>query len=361
MNLQNKRLLIRLGLLLFIVSLWLLWFESKNEPTLGVPPDSGNESTLDTAVDSDIESPDLGNADGKKRISGQVIDARGQGVPGATVEVRLVADEKEAQHPKPEAKKLPPIFTTTSGQDGAFQFPPLPMADNFWITAVGPQKRQAGQIRLPAFRDLSLITIPVYEGFTLGGIVVDSNKKPLANLSVGVADVELWDPKRPRDLTNGSMQTITDKDGKFVIHGLQVGSVFLRIQGEDWINKSSTPIPIEADSQSPLVIEAIKPLAIEGIVLNGDRKPIPGAQVLIKPENGGWRKNRFGGMTTTAKDGRFRVGGLSDGSYAIYVQGRTNLPLDMRKLNRPKVPKSQPFVKKGVSPGAGLIEIILDD
>ncbi len=361
MNPQNRRLLVRLGLLLLIASLWLLWSESRDEPTLGVTPDSGTEPTLDTAMDSDMESPDLGNADGKKRVSGQVIDARGQGVPGATVEVRLVADEKEAQDPKPRAKEFPPIHTTTSGQDGAFQFPPLPMADNFWITAVGPQKRRAGQLRLPAFRDLSLITIPVYEGFTLRGIVVDSNKKPLANLSVGVADVKLWDPKRPRDLANGSMQTITDKDGKFVIHGLQVGSVFLRIQGEDWINKSSIPISIEAGSQSPLVIEATKSLAIEGIVLNGDRMPIPGAQVLIKPENGGWRKNRYGGMTTTAKDGRFRVGGLSNGNYSIYVQGRTNFPTDKQKRKSPYLAKSQRFVKKGVNPGAGLIEIVLDN
>ncbi|MFT7618818.1 MAG: protocatechuate 3,4-dioxygenase beta subunit, partial [Planctomycetota bacterium] len=284
-------------------------------------------------------------------ISGTVTDLKGVPVAGAKVIVALISMEAE--------KRASSTLSTTCDESGKFHFDPVKRPDDIWITAVDASDTMAGQDRFLGSSPLMDLRIKIFPGAKIKGQIVDTEGAPIANIKVGVLHTDIWNPKKPLELANGDSHALTNNQGEFLLSGLQPGTLFLDIIDEEWVLETRESIVLRAGVTMNLSLLASRGLTIEGLILGADRKPIKKAQIVIKPERGGWRENKTGGIAESDENGRFELLGLKPGFYTVYADGGITMPTvgPDGKVIYDRVTKRG--VRKSVVAGSGPIEIIL--
>ncbi len=110
----------------------------------------------------------------------------------------------------------------------------------------------------------------------------------------------------------------TDADGRFVLKGLEAGSVTLKVKAKEFApaTKRGVAVPAEGDVKLLLADAA----AIEGTVYDALRNPRTGVMVMLQ------RPPMSMKMGTTDAKGHYHIKGLAPGKYLFFVMGDKDNP-----------------------------------
>ncbi len=264
---------------------------------------------------------------GAPGVEGRVFRAEGGPAEGAEVSYAFLGTEPN-----------PP--TTRTDARGNFALPALPHAkegDSWTLVAEGADgslgtvqyqvpKADAGR---PPPVEIRLGAAGIVRGRVTGG----------AGEPLGGALVELqpdWSgggrPLGPNDWmmlrivqeqAHGSLSAVSDAQGGFVIPG--VPALAYRLSAQWGLQRATRAdsVQVQAGREVEVEIALGEAGTIEGWVLDGEERPIPGAYVYANVEQPGQQQMWWGGGTISARsqsDGRFILRGVAYGSrYTIYA------------------------------------------
>ena len=240
-------------------------------------------------------------------VSGVVIDPEGAPVAGARVVWSGVSDWTMSASDRHDA--------AVTGADGRFRIDALP-AGSFRFTARHPDfapghsqsialdgsERAGVEIRLP-------------RGAVLAGRVIDSAGAAVPFARVRVRErVAGFQIDRPR-------QTTADDRGRFEMKALPIAAVEVVATG-DAAASSLEVVKLGAGGVRDLELVLDVDGVIAGVVVDSEGEPIAGAQVWADPDRDGSEPAssmalRSRPVALTDAGGRFRFGGLPDGSYSL--------------------------------------------
>lgn len=192
---------------------------------------------------------------------GTVLDADGAPVPNAEVSLQTTNGSESA--------------STDAAGHFAFHQPP----GSYRLQVSHPRYRKAEQpLTLPA-KD---VTVVLDAGGTISGKVVDGAGKPIASAEVmavpGVLDDVL------REFEGGSTGATTTADGAFEVTGLLAGRWVLAANGASLPSTPSEPIVLQpGEHREGVVITIDAKVDLSGVVVDEQRRPIPGARIKWDP------------------------------------------------------------------------------
>lgn len=201
---------------------------------------------------------------GGATASGWVIDDAGRPVPGARVSLSR----------KRKSTGDPP-YGSTSGPDGRFEIPDLPMEglELYVRHRDFPLLSQSGIVIPPGSRRVDLGRVALPKGERLRGQVFDSQGRPLS-------EVHLWPVYDGQ--TDPDPAAVTGPDGRFEIARFgPYGHLFVCRTGYQYrLIPSLVPSSAEAARLSRIVLDPAPPLAqVSGRVIDDTGRPVPGARV----------------------------------------------------------------------------------
>jgi uncharacterized GH25 family protein len=222
-------------------------------------------------------------------VSGQVVDAKGEGLPGVSLTLTDQLDQPLSQ-------------STWSDRDGTFAFRQVPDGA-YRLTARREGFVQSGEPRqvVVAGSDIQNLGVQLepVTGATLKGHLLGLKPEEVAR-----ASIQAYGPE-------GSVQTMSESDGRYEIQGLRPG---------DW---SVTAIAMESrrQMQQRIQIQPGEPEAVldfdfsQGSTLSGrvllDGSPLVGAEVTLWSEAFGVRQAQ------SRYDGRFEIRSVTPGRYRL--------------------------------------------
>lgn len=239
--------------------------------------------------------------------TGRVVDAEGQPVEGA--EVQLL----DPKHDREESR-------ATTGPDGRFDLRRLEPGRKM-LRAGHPDHAPVFLPRIeiaketPVF-DLGTVTLPA--SGTIEGRVTDTRGRPLEG-----AEVRAFPAARERmpgwifggGERSGGVRT--RPDGTFRIERLERGARFNVTAKHPGYVHADVP-GVEAPTEEPIRIEMKAALTLAGQVVNPEGAPVPDAAV-AQVEDSPLGGTSIDTAASTDSDGRFRVTGLSPGSLDLIV------------------------------------------
>jgi hypothetical protein len=190
------------------------------------------------------------------RMRGRVADAQGKPIAGAGIKLDVY------RHPLGYTiLSQGTEWSFQAGADGRFATPPLPAGDgHFSLSAPGKvrtfvdKKAEPGTLVV----DLGDITLP--DEMPVAGIVTDTEGKPAPGVEV-IADDD-W-----------QNSVTTDKDGRFVVHGVGKDLKQLIVRSNDYF----VPKPFDAGpGRADLKLTVIKAYGIHGTAVDAETgRPVP--------------------------------------------------------------------------------------
>jgi protocatechuate 3,4-dioxygenase beta subunit len=281
------------------------------------------------------------------RASGVVLDAQGQPVPGATVQ--MMPNGRQARKTDKEGKfKL--SWQHWPGQNmQAVLLVRAPKAD---LAAVFSPE---GTEKLD---DLKITLAP---GITITGTVADPDNKPIPKASLQLS--------LQQNSYNSSLQEriSTDKDGKYIIRALPADLNYQLTTQANGFGRMQSPVDLTAAKNRTVEMETVvlkrANLTITGTVVDEDDKPVSGANINAS----GDEQNIPGVMS--GKGGKFILKNVCDGDVIVrawkqgggmQLQGSVNYSADMKEVRivlgqnadgfrrampKPKVPAEQLFAE----------------
>jgi hypothetical protein len=209
-------------------------------------------------------------------------------------------------------------FTTTDSE-GKFAFPTVLPGQVAVIAfhmehAPGETKPITIPLGGPVPKDT---VVEMREGVTVEGEVRDLQDRPLPSIQVQLQ--RGWGQIKGYKFVNNYIWSenptwYTDEKGKFVLKGAVPGKLFLTAWHETY-GWTGTAIEGAEGQRLTDIIISFAGATIEGVFLAHDGTPVPGATVYATgPKNTPRRIWRY---TMTDALGRFKLGGLKEGSYDI--------------------------------------------
>jgi RNA polymerase sigma-70 factor (ECF subfamily) len=208
----------------------------------------------------------------------------------------------------------------TIREDGTFTVGGVPETDRVLVQPVksGYALAPQGPFELPpdGIQDLVLTMGPEA---TLSGVVVNGDGVPIEGAQI--------DPSPGPGQCSGISCEPSDPEGRFTVHGLFPAEyrISVKLPHEDVYMRleNLAPISIEMGEHIEgveLVCARTQPgnLTLAGRVINAEGAPIRGVDVVA--ERPGWNETR------TYDDGSFRIEGLRDLAYDLYVWHRNYAP-----------------------------------
>ena len=237
-------------------------------------------------------------------VRGRVLDLDNRPVGG----VRLVCESDERSHGrKLEVQAGEP---STSDELGYFEMSVSERSnvlvdDPRWVTVykayiAGPTTREA--------------TIFVAPRRVLSGVVVDAEQRTVEGAEVELRLADSVKRKLERRLDGAYRQnfmTVTDANGRFKLERAPACEAELFASAPGWKPGTIAAPSLDAsDLRIVLAAREKRPAIVQGIVVDGDRQPVAGANVGV------------GGLTrTTAADGRFTFDLDAQGHGDIFAKG----------------------------------------
>jgi RNA polymerase sigma factor (sigma-70 family) len=245
---------------------------------------------------------------GSARITGQVVGADGQPLPGALVRA-------EATGRKGDEAELVAAARAVSGDDGRFALDGLD-AGTYALTATDG-------VRAPAHADVELTAgqigrarLVMAAGAVLRGAVKDTRGEPVPAFTVvvfrneGLASVPV------------AIRTVIDREGVFAVEGLEAGS--FRVQATAHGHAPSPVVDGRAEvppARAPAVAIALPDGGtLTGVVKSEGGGPLENARVSVEGGAGeGSSPVPFAASALTDEKGSFALRGLAPGRRSVFV------------------------------------------
>jgi len=245
---------------------------------------------------------------GSARITGQVVGADGQPLPGALVRA-------EATGRKGDEADLVAAARVVSGDDGRFALDGLD-AGTYALTATDG-------VRAPAHADVELTAgqtgkarLVMAAGAVLRGAVKDASGEAVPAFTVvvfkneGLASVPL------------AIRTVIDREGVFAVEGLEAGS--FRVQATAHGHAPSAVVDGRAEvppARAPAVAIALPDGGtLTGVVKSEGGGPLENARVSVEGGAGeGSSPVPFAASALTDEKGSFALRGLAPGRRSVFV------------------------------------------
>lgn len=260
-------------------------------------------------------------------VSGRVIDGSGQPVSGALVMLAPPGSNGGLEELPPAAA----AWVSTAG-NGSFRLaPPEPGTYHLDITARGfaPQRRPALTLAAGS-KDLALGAVALAPEAVLEGRVLDLGRRPITGAKVYLYR-RGWVPSRippeaPKDASTPLLKdpsAITDREGRFIVHGLVPGEAFevsIWARGFAHASVESQRVPAEA----PLEVVLRGQATVRGKVVDAEGKPVAGVRVDALA-------NGLAERGMTDEQGAFRFGaGPGEIELRTVREGTSAAPLRLR-------------------------------
>lgn len=249
-------------------------------------------------------------------LEGIVVDRRDAPLKGARIYLHRISFAPGFQSGQDNRAQN----VTTSGEGGAFRFDrvlPGQVAIVAFHRDSGPGETRPIDVPAagPGPKD---VRVRLSEGLTVEGDVRDREDKPLASVTVQVQGWEMVPGFQFVSMYRWQEKpiTCTDEQGRFKLRGALPGKQWLQAYH---MTLGWTGQQVEgADGQRITDVRiSFAGGAIEGRILTADREPVVRARVSARgPKNTPQMTQRY---VETDGLGRFRLGGLPDGSYDIYA------------------------------------------
>ena len=266
-------------------------------------------------------------------LSGRVCDHAGAPVAGARVGLRA------------ELRELLERGTTTDDA-GRFSFADL-RPGSLWLAATAAGHGASPEVRvdLESSEDGALVELALSAPQELVGRVVDGDGVAIAGADIGAGDLD-------QPLLVG--KTRSDADGKFVIGGLGHGpyDVYARSEGFALRRRANITLP---GAEIELVIAASG--AIAGAVTSAEGV-VRDFTVEVARYFGADAPPQLTRLRFASTDGRYRVSGLSAGSYRLVVTAAGFAPVEVAGVEVTSAETREVAVR--LAPGSSLEGSVVD-
>lgn len=241
------------------------------------------------------------------RLSGTVVDTGGAGVEGARLSIGVRRGDNFSGH-----------HSGSTDADGRFEI------EGVAIGTATIQAHKAGyptghlrdiEVRADAKRDDLRIVLDA--AGTLFGTVTDSERRPVPGAAIVVSS------RDPANMLLSNADARSDGDGAYRLFTASVGRHRIAVTHEGFPPFEKV-IEIRGGEQR-FDVELRAGLEIVGVVLDEHGAPIAGANVSIDT---GARYTPFASTRTvhTARDGSFRLDGLSEGRFRVVARAEGHAP-----------------------------------
>lgn len=239
------------------------------------------------------------------RLVGRVVDSNGEAVEGARVEVKR-SDQNQSVD-----------YTMARGQtdsSGRFEVSDVESSEELWIRVKhrGYLATATEFFSMEVGAGLELPDIVLQLGGTIAGRVEGPNGEPVSGCEVTV---------RYQGQTDNTMATNpshnTRSDGRFVLRGLEAGSVDLVAKPVDFVEATLPGINVvEGQVNDDVVIRLERGSSVGGRIVDDKGEPVPGATITARDFTQGASE-----VTSVSHvDGRFTVNKiLSEATVEIEV------------------------------------------
>jgi hypothetical protein len=190
------------------------------------------------------------------RIRGRAVDARGKPVPGAGVKLDLFRHQLGHTITSQGTE-----WTLRAAGDGHFATPPLPAGDgHFYLSASGKVRTFVLKKAEPGTPVLDIGDVILPDEMPVSGVVMDNEGQPAPGVEI-IPDYDWENAAR------------SDKDGRFIVHGVGKGLKQLRLQSNDYFS----PKPFDVTpGQTGLKLAVIKAYEIHGTAVDAETgRPVP--------------------------------------------------------------------------------------
>lgn len=261
---------------------------------------------------------------------GQVVDAAGEPVAGATV----------ALGRKERDKGSPMFFIMNQAEDGKngdatdtdgrFRLPDLANGVfDLEVTADGYAPAEIPGVRIegpPGEVDLGTVVLEI--GLAVSGLVVDPNGAPVAEAGVSVERNR--QDFRMRRRGDETPDTRTDTTGRFTVGPAREGESLLVVVGKEGFTQARHSVKITADPE-PLRIVLKAAARLSGRVVDADGEPVVSAWLSARPlDREAWQAMRTSARTD--EDGRFLIDNLDPGPTTLMVRAEGFQPFELTGL-----------------------------
>jgi protocatechuate 3,4-dioxygenase beta subunit len=267
----------------------------------------------------------LGAEKAKKiTCTGKVIDAEEQPVGGAKVKLyELIIDEQTYSFEAEVVKEL------TTREDGAFTIERATDGGDLtsqFVILVEKEGLAIGWANWRGREDID-VEITLSEPNELGGVVVDENDKPIAEVEVKIYMLVIKEGQRShymtRRVTSELFITKTGEDGKFVFSRIPADATaefLIRKPGRAMVSSwtsSRAPLNYAAGQMDIKLTQPIESKIAGIVVEKGANRPVSDVRLITMRD---WNRPDFGQEGVVSKaDGTFTVDGLTAGRHILQL------------------------------------------
>lgn len=283
---------------------------------------------------------------------------------------RLVGEVRSEGRPLPGATVKVRTRTLVAGMDGRFSHdgarPPKEP-----VIASAPGHVGAGAwANVATEGDPEVVVLDLEPAATIRGRVTTRAGEPVAGASIDVArnvgglmTMFLPQPAGSDALPGPAPSAKSGPDGTFVLEGVRAGTLDLGCEKEGYLAARVERVKAVArETTDGIDFVLVRESALEGRVTDASGAPVEGATVRVSIPAEGLMKQAatlFGGVFAsgrTGADGRYRVGGATEGRRDVVVEA----PGFLTQRSEETFPAEQTLVRDyAMQPGAELSGIVL--
>lgn len=233
------------------------------------------------------------------RISGRIVDESGAPVTRAQV---LAVYEGPGPGRGGAAESL--------DENGGFVIENVsPGRFTLAVAAPGFQPVQRKGIEVVAGKDVSGLEVTIHKGAIVEGRVTTTEGRPVAGAHLRV--MPTGNAGNPVLAALGLPEAVADGDGAYQLAGVPEGARSIVAEERDYPKVVQT-LAVQPGSNH-LDFQLADGREVSGQVVDPQGQPIPGAEVSLSSQSGGWH-------ATTGPDGGFRMTAIPDGSYRLLAE-----------------------------------------
>lgn len=257
-------------------------------------------------------------------LAGVVVDEEERPVGGARLRLTARGGESDEAPEAPAERRY-----ATAGRDGRFEIRGL--AGGRWdLTATAEGYRDAVEegVEVATGEVPAELRLVLERGVEVSGRVTGADGEPVAAARIVVSGAG---GARPASAVPSRRRAATDGDGHYRLGGLDPGPTRFTVEHPEY--RRLVREHEVAPGHAGVDFQLRRGGEIVGRVVDSEGRGVAGARVTARPPSEGYSTLDTGRSVATAADGRFRIAGLSEGSYTVgaekagYAAAQTERPI----------------------------------